>query len=327
MFSTPQDNPSSTSPASHNASELLTTSRRDQAQQRLEQCLKATLQGIALNFCLAIIKGAAGFFGHSYALIADALESLSDIFTSLVVFAGLKMAGKPADKNHPYGHGKFEPLAASLVAVILIAAAGLMAVASINEIVTPHHAPAPFTLAVLAAVVLFKELLFRRAYSISENTLSSAVKADAWHHRSDAITSGAAFIGISVALIGGEGYESADDFAALVAALVITINGILILRSSLYELIDTAPDPAIAQQIREIATTVADVLGTHKCQVRKLGFDYYVDLDVLCDPSLNIRQGHEIAHNVGEAIHRALPYITKVLVHIEPIDDFGRRNR
>lgn len=316
-----------TNPADPTMTQTVATSRRAQAEQRLQQCLTTTLQGIALNFCLAVIKGLAGLFGHSYALIADALESLSDIFTSLVVFVGLKLAGKPADTNHPYGHGKFEPLASSFVAVILIAAAGLMAVASINEIVTPHHAPAPYTLAVLAAVILFKELLFRRAYSVSENTLSSAVKADAWHHRSDAITSGAAFIGISIALIGGDGFESADDFAALVAALVITINGILILRASLYELIDTAPDPAIASQIREIALTVNDVLGTHKCQVRKLGFDYYVDLDVLCDPNLNIRRGHEIAHNVGEAIQSILPYITKVLVHIEPVDDFGRRNR
>ncbi len=283
--------------------------------------------GIAVNVGLAIVKATAGIVGNSYALIADAIESASDIVSSLVVVFGIKMAGKPADENHPYGHGKFEPLAGAIVALILFGAATLITVESIREIATPHHSPAPFTLLVLITVIAVKETLFRTVLATSTEIGSLALKSDAWHHRADAITSAAAFVGISVALIGGPGYECADDFAALLAAVIIAINATLLLKPALLELIDTAPDPAIAARIREVAEHVSGVLGTHKCHVRKVGFDYFVDLDVLCDPNSSIREGHEVAHNVGEAIHNALPEISKVLVHVEPADDFGRRSR
>lgn len=289
--------------------------------------MRSTLLGVLCNAALAAVKGAAGVLGNSYALIADAIESTSDILTSVVVLLGLKMAGKPADTNHPYGHGKFEPLAAAIVGLTLVGAGILISVESVSEIVTPHHAPAPFTLAVLLAVVVVKEVLFRYVVGVATALESTAVKADAWHHRSDALTSAAAFVGISIALIGGPGYESADDFAALIAAGIIVVNAFFVLKPALAELIDTAPDPAIAEKIREVAHGVSGVLGTHKCQVRKVGFDYFVDLDVLCDPGASIRQGHDVAHDVGEAIHAALPFVSKVLVHVEPADDYGRRSR
>lgn len=289
--------------------------------------MRATAVGMLINAGLASVKAVAGVFGHSYALVADAIESASDILTSLVVLLGLRMAGKPADENHPYGHGKFEPLAALVVGVTLLAAAILIAVESVSEVITPHHAPEPFTLAVLLGVVAVKELLFRYVIRVSSETASLAVRADAWHHRSDALTSAAAFVGISIALIGGPGYESADDFAALIAAVIIVSNAVMIIKPALAELIDTAPDPAIAENVRQVARGVAGVLGTHKCNVRKVGLDFFVDLDVLCDPDASIRQGHEVAHDVGEAIHAALPFVSKVLVHVEPADDFGRRSR
>jgi cation diffusion facilitator family transporter len=282
---------------------------------------------MAVNSILALVKGVAGVTGNSYALVADAIESASDVLSSIVVMLGLRMAARPADDNHPYGHGKFEPLAAAVVALTLMGAAILIAVESVREILAPHHAPAPFTLLVLVLVVVTKESLFRFALGVSREVGSLAVKTDAWHHRSDAITSAAAFVGISIALIGGEGYQAADDFAALLASVIIALNAVLLLRPALFELLDTAPDPSIVAAIRAIAVAVPGVLGTHKCHVRKVGFDHYVDLDVLCDPEASIRVGHEIAHDVGEAIHRELSQITKVLVHVEPADDFGRRNR
>lgn len=289
--------------------------------------MRATVLGMFTNAALATVKAVAGVFGNSYALVADAIESASDILTSLVVLLGLRMAGKPADKNHPYGHGKFEPLAALAVGLALTGAAILISVESAREIITPHHTPEPFTLAVLLGVVAVKELLFRYVIRVSSETGSAAVQADAWHHRSDALTSAAAFVGISVALVGGPGYESADDFAALIAAGIIVVNAIMVIKPALAELIDTAPDPAIALRVREVAQGVVGVLGTHKCNVRKVGFDFFVDLDVLCDPDASIRHGHEVAHDVGEAIHAALPFVSKVLVHVEPADDFGRRSR
>ncbi len=302
------------------------TSRRSR-ENGTARALKGAYLGIVANLLLALVKAVAGVLGNSYALIADAVESASDIISSIVVVIGCRMAGKPADENHPYGHGKFEPLAAAVVATLLFVAAVGIAVESVKEIITPHHAPAPFTLGVLLAVIIVKELLFRFVITVGDELQSTVVKGDAWHHRADALTSAAAFIGISIAIIGGPGFEAADDYAALAAAFIIAINAVLLLKPAVYELIDTAPSPVIAQDIRAIAHSVPGVLGTHKCHVRKVGFDHFVDLDVLCDPEMSIRQGHEVAHDVGEAIHAQLPYITKVLVHVEPADDYGRRSR
>ncbi|MFN5062210.1 MAG: cation diffusion facilitator family transporter [Pseudomonadota bacterium] len=300
---------------------------RLQPNSATEIGLRNARLGIAVNLILAVVKGVAGVIGNSYALIADAIESASDVVTSVVIAFGFRMAGKPADANHPYGHGKFEPLSAAVVALILLGAAILIAVESVKEILTPHHSPAPFTLCVLVVVVVIKEALFRTVLRAGETIHSTALKTDAWHHRADAITSLAAFVGISIALIGGRGYESADDFAALIASVVIAINACLLIRPALLELIDTAPDPKLVAEIRAAAQQVPGVLGTHKCRVRKLGVDYFVDLDVLCDPDSTIRQGHEIAHDVGEQLHAEFPQVRKVLVHVEPADDYGRRTR
>lgn len=289
--------------------------------------IRAAIIGVVANGILVIIKGTAGVLGNSYALVADAIESASDVLTSLVVIVGIKLSRKPPDETHPYGHGKFEPLAAAIVALTLLAAAIVISIESVHEILTPHHSPAPFTLLVLLVTIAVKEGLFRFVLHVGTESKSTAINADAWHHRSDAITSLAAFVGISIALIGRKGYESADDFAALIAAVIIAINAIVLLRPALYELLDTAPDRSIAETVRQVAATVPGVKGTHKCHVRKIGFDYYLDLDVLCDPNLSIREGHEIAHTVGEAIHKAIPSMAKVLVHVEPVDDYGRRSR
>jgi cation diffusion facilitator family transporter len=306
---------------------MLTDLQREHLERASRVGVRSTLVGMAINAVLAVIKGVAGVLGNSYALIADAIESAADVVTSFVVLLGVHMAGKPADANHPYGHGKFEPLAAAVVSLTLLGAAVLITVESVREILTPHHAPAPFTLGVLLAVIVIKEVLARYVGGAADTIGSVAVKTDAFHHRADAITSGAAFIGISIAVFGGAGFEMADDVAAVVAAVVIAVNALILLRPALSELIDTAPTPEIAQSIRDIALKVPGVRGTHKCGVRKVGFVYFVDLDVLCDPDQSIRHGHEVAHNVGEAIHSALPAVAKVLVHVEPADDFGRRSR
>jgi cation diffusion facilitator family transporter len=212
-----------------------------------------------------------------------------------------------------------------VVGLAIIGAAIVIAIQSIHQIRIPHQGPASWTLVVLALVIFTKEFLFRRISDIGAKIGSLAVTTDAWHHRADAITSAAAFIGISIALIGGPGYESADDFAALFASVIIAINGLTLIKPALFELIDTAPDPRIARKIRDLAQQVPGVLGTHKCNVRKVGFDHFVDLDILCDPDASIRTGHEIAHKVGELLHSEMPEITKILVHVEPVDDYGRR--
>ncbi len=250
-----------------------------------EQGIRSTLVGMALNFVLAGVKISCGFVGHSYALIADGIESLSDVFSSLVVLVGLRIAMRPPDENHPYGHGKAEPIAGVMVGVALLVAAGVIVHESIHEIATPHHAPAPFTLVVLAAVVVIKETLFRYVSRVGKTIDSTAVTVDAWHHRSDAITSSLAFVGISIALIGGKGYEMADDYAAVIAACIIGFNALRLIGPALYELTDVAPTREINDEVKAVARTVAGVVDLDKCLVRKMGLEYYVDLHVIVDPS------------------------------------------
>ena len=276
--------------------------------------------GIVVNTLLALVKGIAGFVGNSYALIADAIESTTDIASSLIVWGGLKISSLPPDADHPYGHGKAEPLAATIVALTLIAAAIGIAVQSVREIITPHHAPAPFTLAVLVLVVVTKEILFRFVFNVGESVNSIAVKSDAWHHRSDAITSAAAFVGISVSLIGGTGYESADDGAALFASVIILFNAYRILRPAVNEVMDAAPPSAVENAIRKVAQNVDGVIALEKCFIRKMGFSYYIDLHVTVDGKISVRKGHDIARRVREALRQSNPSIAEVLIHIEPSD-------
>jgi cation diffusion facilitator family transporter len=274
--------------------------------------------GMAVNIVLAVIKIAAGILGNSYALIADGIESTTDIISSLVVWTGLKISAVPADEDHPYGHGKAEPIAGVVVAGALLAAAVFIATQSVREIINPHHAPAWFTLLVLALVILTKETLYRFVFKVGTELTSTAVKGDAWHHRSDAITSAAAFIGISIALIGGKGYEAADDWAALFACLIILFNGYRIFRAALSEIMDAAPPDTLQQEIRTLSATVPGVVRIEKCRARKSGIGLFVEIHVEVDADLTVRRGHEIAHDVTEHLKASALSIQHVVVHIEP---------
>jgi cation diffusion facilitator family transporter len=282
--------------------------------------MRAARSGLLVNIALVIVKLASGVAGHTYALIADAIESSIDIFSSLVVWGGLSITTRPPDEDYPYGYGKAETLAAVVVSLMLLGAAVGIAVAAVGEILTPHHMPAPFTLAVIPVVILVKELLFRRVLRVGHETGSTAVKADAWHHRSDAITSAAAFIGIAVALWGGPGWESADDWAALVAAAVIALNGVLLLRPTIHDLMDRMPGGQVIGQITAAAEGVEGVRATEKLRVRRLGTEYYVDLHVQADPTLPLRDAHILSGKVKGAIRSAVPSVAGVLIHMEPYE-------
>jgi len=283
-----------------------------------EQGIKTTIIGIIASIILAAIKGIAGVMGNSYALIADAIESTSDVFTSIIVLTGLKIASKPADETHPYGHGKAEPFAGLVVAAALFLAAIIIIIQSVHEIITPHHAPAPFTLIVLVAVVIIKETLFRFVIKVGKSVDSVAVKNDAWHHRSDAITSGAAFIGIAIALIGGKGYEQADDYAALCASAIIIYNAYRLFKPALFEIMDTAPSPEVIQKIINTSLQVDGVVAIDKCFARKMGFQYYIDMHVIVDGNISVHVGHEISHKVKDKLLDSFQNISDVLIHIEP---------
>lgn len=281
---------------------------------------RLALLGIAVNFLLAVAKIAAGVVGHCYALIADGIESTLDIFGSVAIWFGLKVAAEPPDDEHPYGHGKAEPLAGAVVAFAVILAAIGLAVESVREIITPHHAPAPFTLAVLVVVILFKETLFRKVSGAAKTLGSTAVQTDAWHHRSDAITSAGAFVGITVALIGGPGWEPADDWAALFTCGIIGFNGWNLLKPALLEIMDTAPPKELETSVRAIAAAVPGVVEVEKCRLRKMGVEFYVDIHIGVRGTLSVREGHVIAHAVKDAIRGANSAAADVLVHIEPAE-------
>jgi cation diffusion facilitator family transporter len=282
--------------------------------------IQSAQTGLLVNTLLAITKLVAGIVGNAYVLIADAIESSADILSSLIVWGGLRIASRQADEEYPFGYGKAEPLAAVVVALMLMGAAVAIGVEAVREIRIPHHAPAPFTLVVLVAVIGIKELLFRRVDRVGRDVASTAVKADAWHHRSDAITSAAAFLGISIALAGGPGWETADDWAALAAAVVIIVNATVLMRPAIHDLMDRSPDSALVQRISDAAVTTPDVLHIEKLKVRKAGLGYYVDLHVQAEPMMSLREAHILSGRVKSAIRSAVPEVTGVLIHMEPFE-------
>jgi cation diffusion facilitator family transporter len=284
----------------------------------LQTGARVALLGLAINIVLASAKIFAGLVGNAYVLIADGIESALDIAGSIVIWGGLRFAARPPDATHPYGHGKAEPVAAIIVAMGVLAAALGIAIQSVREIFLPHHAPAPFTLIVLIVAIVVKEVLYRYVIRFGRDVESTALQTDAWHHRTDAMTSIAAFIGISVALVGGEAWQSADDWAALFACGLIGANGYRLLRPALYEIMDTAPRGEIVQAVERAARSVPGVVEVEKCFIRKMGLSFYADLHVGVDGNISVREGHRIAHAVKRAIQEADSRIADVLVHIEP---------
>jgi cation diffusion facilitator family transporter len=276
--------------------------------------------GLITNGVLALVKLLAGILGHSYALIADAVESVADIFSSLVVWGGLRLASRDADERYPFGYGKAESVSSAIVGLMLVGAALGIAIEAVREIMIPHHAPAPFTLAVLVLVVAIKETLFRRVSRGAEELGSQAVRADAWHHRADAITSAAAFIGISIALLGGPGWEMADDWAALLASTVILYNGVQIIRPALADLMDQSPEEAVFQAVESAAREVDGVLATEKLRIRKSGTKYLLELHVQANPALSLQDAHILSGKVKGRIRAAVPRVDNVLVHMEPFE-------
>jgi cation diffusion facilitator family transporter len=289
----------------------------------IQRGIRAAQTGMIINAGLAGIKLVAGIVGNTYALIADAVESGADVFASLLVWGGLAVAAQPADDDHPYGHGKAEALAAAAVSIMLLGAATGIAIEAVREIRTPHKVPAPWTLAVLVGVMIIKWVLARRVSAVGNEMGSTAVKADAQHHLSDAITSAAAFIGISLAVVGsrasgGEGWESADDWAALVASAVIAFNGVSMLRAATHDLMDRMPGEDIVGPIRAAALAVPGVSTIEKLHVRKAGMAYRVTVHVQTDGTMSLEAAHALGGRVKSAICSSEPRVNYVLVHMEP---------
>ena len=289
-------------------------------EARLGRGQRAAQVGVLANAGLSIVKLLAGLLGNSYALVADAIESAFDVFGSLLLWGGLRISGRDPDPAFPFGYGKAEPLSAAVVSLLLMGAGIGVAVEAVREIRTPHHVPAPFTLVVLVVVVLVKETLYRRVLRVGAEVGSGAVKTDAWHHRSDAITSGAAMLGIGIALWGGPGWEEADDWAALAASAIIVGNGVRLLRPAVWDLMDRTPDDGTANRIAEAAAAVPGVLAIEKLKVRRSGLGVFVDVHVQAEPTLSLRDAHRLSGRVKGAIRQAVRSVLGVLVHMEPYE-------
>ena len=276
--------------------------------------------GLIVNTILVVVKLVAGIVGTSGALVADGIESSADIFSSLIVWKGLRVSGRAADKDYHFGYGKAESVSAAVVAVMLIGAALAITINAVREIITPHHLPATFTLYVLAAVIVIKEFMYRRTARIGADVESVAVVADAWHHRADAITSATAFIGIAIAIRGGPGWEQADDYAALVAAVIIALNGVRLLRPAIEDLMDRAPGDDLLDRVSSIAMTIPEVRAIEQLKARKAGTGYLLDMHIESDPSMSLHEAHIVSGKVKSAIRREIPAVRGVLIHMEPYE-------
>ncbi|NQD70683.1 cation transporter [Sphingobacterium shayense] len=288
---------------------------------KADKAIRTTYFSILTNFLLALVKWLAGILGNSYALIADAIESTADIFSSILVLLGLRYSKRPADDSHPYGHGRIEPLITFIVVIFLIISAFVIAMESIENIKTPHDLPKAWTLVILAAIIIWKEICFQIIIKRSKSLNSSSLRADAWHHRSDAITSVAAFIGISIALFCGPGYESADDWAALFASGLIIYNCYGIFRPALAEIMDENTYEELEETVREQSINVSGVKLIEKCYIRKIGMNFQIDLHAVVDPTLTVREGHEIAHRLKDYLMENVDSIGNVFIHIEPFEN------
>ena len=269
---------------------------------------------------LAILKWLAGFFGNSYALIADAIESTSDVFSSILILLGIKYSERPADETHPYGHGRIEPLITFIVVLFLVISATIIAYQSFINIKVPHEAPESWTLYILAGIIMWKEMSYHLVMRKAKALHSSSLRADAWHHRSDAITSVAAFVGISLSLYLGKGYEYIDDIAALFASAFILFNCYKIFRPALGEIMDENLYNDIVLMVKDKSLEVKGVMATEKCYVRKIGMSYLVDLHAIVDADLTVKEGHDISHELKDYLMEVMPDISNVFVHIEPFD-------
>lgn len=284
----------------------------------LGQGIRVAQTGLLVNAILVVVKFLAGVLGNSYALIADAVESTGDLFASLIVWGGLRIASRDPDEEFPYGYGRAESLAAALVALMLVGAAVGIAIESVREIRTPHHLPAPWTLLVLVVVMAIKGYMVSRVSRVNATIGSQALAADAWHHLSDGLTSLAALVGISIAVLGGPGWEAADDWAALLASGIILTNGLLLARPAVWDLMDRRPDPHIAERIRNTTLRVPRVRGVEKLVARKMGPALHVEIHVQADPAMRLDEAHQVSGAVKGTIKAAMPEVQWVIVHMEP---------
>lgn len=289
-------------------------------EQRKLETNRITLWGIAVNLILAIIKTTGGILGQSQALLADGIHSLSDLASDAMVLIAAKHAGEDADEDHPYGHGRYETLATVALGVLLMGVAGGIAYDAILRLEHPDEIaiPAPFTLIIAAISILSNEGLYHATRAVAQRIRSPLLEANAWHHRSDAVSSIVVLIGIGATYIG---YPLLDAVAAILVALMVAKIGLDLSRQSVQELVDTALEPEMVGQIKDTILDIDDVRELHLLRSRRMGHNALVDVHIQVSPKLSVSEGHHISESVEQALIDNFDEINDVTVHIDPEDD------
>ncbi|WP_459556410.1 cation diffusion facilitator family transporter [Lacunimicrobium album] len=302
------------------SAQMLRHQKRPERTLIYRDAIRASWLGIVANLGLGLVKLISGIVGNSFALISDAFNSIGDAMTSIAVLSALKIAQRPADNEHPYGHTRAEAIAASNVAVVVFVSATLIGYEAIRRMMStaPVEPLAGWTVLVAAANMIIKEGLFRYKMNVGKKTGSMSMIANAWDHRSDALCSLAVLIGLSILLIGGPQYAWAEKAAAIVVAVGIMYSSIHLYRASAAELMDPQASEEMVNEILKVAQQDPDVANVETLLVRKTGLEYLIDIHIEVDGSLTVKDGHDIGHRVKKSLLDAFPNVLDVLVHLEP---------
>jgi cation diffusion facilitator family transporter len=284
------------------------------------EAILVTLLGVVMNAALAVGKLVGGWLGDSFALLSDAANSLGDVAISLGVLYALRVAQRPPDKEHPYGHTRAEGIAGLTVALLVGVAAAFIAWEAVQQLSEPHVVPARWTIAVAAVNLIIKEGLYHFSRRVGDRTGSTAIAATAWDHRADALCSAVVLVGLLAAVLGGPSWAVADDLAALAVAAAVMYSAAQLFIRAGRELMDMQADDTIVDQVRDSAADVSGVRGVETLWVRKSGLEYFADIHVEVDADLSVAEGHRIGHNVKDELLRSYPQLRDVLVHVEPYD-------
>jgi len=289
-------------------------------EQRKKETNRITLWGVAVNLFLAVIKVTGGIYGQSQALLADGIHSLSDLASDAMVLLAVKHAGEDADEDHPYGHARYETLATVALGLLLMVVAGGIAYKAILRLEQPEEIaiPALFTLVIAAISIFSNEWLYHATRKVAKKIRSPLLQANAWHHRSDAVSSIVVLIGIGATYIG---YPLLDAIAAILVALMIAKIGLDLSRQSVQELVDTALEPEMVEQIKQTILSIDDVRELHLLRTRRMGHHALVDVHIQVSPKLSVSEGHHITESVEQALSNKFEEINDVTVHIDPEDD------
>ena len=291
-----------------------------QGEARYQDARRVTLVGAVVNIVLSVLKILAGWLGSSHALIADGIHSMSDLATDVVVLVAAKHGAKDADDEHPYGHGRIETLATVALGSVLILVAFGIGYDAIRRLFAPEQLLLPGVLALSAAVisVLVKEGLYHYTVIVARKLRSNLLRANAWHHRSDAVSSVVVVVGV-IGSMAGLAYL--DAVASVVVAVMVAKIGWDLGWHSVHELIDRGLEQADVENIRERIMAVDGVRAMHDLRTRRMGGNAFVDVDVLVDPAITVSEGHRIGEEVLKRLNQDIDEVTDVTVHIDPEDD------